>query len=111
VNVKAVFVWNGDKGSSYAFSKVREDFDISYILMVLNGDGSNHSSLSSLRRECEKLGVPFFWAKLKSERPEEYLEVVAELKDDYGIEAVVTDGSQGVIEESCGALGVRVIRA
>jgi hypothetical protein len=79
--------------------------------MFPNEGTSNLATLLRLRLECEKLGVPFFWAKMKSKRSEEYREVVALLKEDYGIEAIVTDGSQDMIEKSCEALGVKVIRA
>jgi hypothetical protein len=109
--MKVALVWNGNESSTCAFNKVKGEFEVSYLLAFLNGVGSKADSMSCIRRECAKFGVPFFWAKLKSERPEEYLEVVAELKEDYGIEAIVTYGSRNVIEESCGALGVRVIRA
>lgn len=109
--MKAALVWNGDEGSACTFGKVNGDINISYLLMLPNEDTSNLATLSRLRRECEKLGVPFFWAKMKSKLPEEYREVVALLKEDYGIEAIVTDGSQDEIEESCGALGVKLIRA
>jgi hypothetical protein len=109
--MKVALVWNGDQGSSFAYSKVKGDCAVSFLLTFLKKDCANDGLLSSIRRKCDEIDVPFFWAKMKTERVEEYGEVVAELKEEYGIEAIVTSGAQGVIEDACGRTGVKVIRA
>jgi hypothetical protein len=108
--MKVAFVWRRARNSAYGFDKTKLEFDLSYLLMFRTRSESNAGSVSSLKLECERFGVPLFWAKLDSERPEEYLEVVAELKEDFGVEAIVMDGAQDVIEESCRAVGMKVIR-
>ena len=109
--MKVALVWNADEDSAFAYGKVKADCDVSFLLTFLRKGHASACFLSSIRRECEKIEVPFFWAKMTTERAEEYREVVAELKEEYGIEAIVTSGAQGVIEDACGRTGVKVIRA
>ena len=110
-NMKVAILWNGDKNSAFAFGNATSDFDISFLLTFLKKGCFNNSLLSSLRVQSDKIRVPFFWAKMKTARPEEYREIIAELKEDYGIEAIVTDGGQSLVEDACGAAGMKVIKA
>jgi len=36
---------------------------------------------------------------------------MAELKEDYGVEAIVTNGDQSLIEDACRAMGLKAIKA
>ena len=109
--MKVALIWNGDQSSACAYGKVKGKFDISFLLTFLQKERSNASFLSTIRRQCEKLGVPFFWAKMKTGRPAEYRETIVELKEDFGIEGIVTNGTQSMIEDACKATGIEVIRA
>jgi diphthamide synthase (EF-2-diphthine--ammonia ligase) len=109
--MKVAVLWNGDKSSAFAFGNVKGDFDISFLLTFLTKGCFNASLLSSIRLQCDKIRVPFFLAKMKTARPEEYREIISELREDYGIEAIVSDGSQSLVEDACGAAGMKVIKA
>lgn len=109
--MKVALVWDGDMSSAFSYDKVKGKFDISFLLTFLQKERSNASFLSTIKRQCEKLGIPFFWAMMKTARPEEFKETVAELKDDFGIEGIVTNGTQSLIEDACRATGIEVIRA
>jgi len=109
--MKVAVVWNGDKDSAVAYSNVKEKFDISFLLTFLHEKRSNARFLSAIKRQSEKLGVPFFWAKVNTARPEDYRETMAELKEDYGVEAIVTNGDQRLIEDACRAIGLKAIKA
>jgi len=110
-NMKVALVWDGDKESVFSYGKVKGKFDISFLLTFLQKERSNASFLSTIKRQCEKFNVPFFWAKMETAHPEEYRETIAELKKDFGIEGIVTNGTQSLIEDACRAMGVKVIRA
>ena len=109
--MKVALVWEGDPSSAFSYGKVKGKFDISFLLTFLKKERSNASFLSTIKRQCEKLGVPFFWAKMKTARLEECRETIVELKEDFGIEGIVTNGTQSLIEDACRASGIKVIRA
>jgi 5,10-methylene-tetrahydrofolate dehydrogenase/methenyl tetrahydrofolate cyclohydrolase len=108
--MKVALVWNGDKSSAFAYGKVKGKFDVSFLITFLQKDRSNTSYLSTIKRQSENRGVPFFWAKMKTAHPEEYRETITELKEDYGIEGIVTNGNQSLIEDACKAAGIKVIK-
>jgi hypothetical protein len=110
-NMKVALLWNGDKNSALTYAKVKGKFDIAFLLTFLQKEHCNASFLSTLKRQREKLGVPFFWAKMETAYPEEYRESIIELKKDYGIEGIVTNGTQSLVEDACRDTGIKVIRA
>jgi hypothetical protein len=109
--MKAALVWNGDRSSAFAYGKVKGKFDISFLLTFLQKELSNTSFLSTIKCQCGKLGVPFFWAKMKTSHPDEYWEAIAELKEDYGVEGIVTNGNESLIEDACRATEMKVFSA
>jgi hypothetical protein len=109
--MKVALVWNGDITSAFTYGKVKGKFDISFLLTFLTKEPSNASFLSTIKSQCGKLGVPYFFAKMKTEHPDEYAETITELKEDYGIEGIVTNGTESPIEDACKATGMEVIRA
>lgn len=109
--MKVALVWNGDVESDLAYGKIKGEFDVSFLLTFLETDRSNFSFLSAIKCQSEKLGVPFFWAKMRTSNPEEYKETIALLKDDFGIEGIVTSGKQSPVEDACRATEMRVIEA
>ncbi len=109
--MKVAVVWNGDKRSAFSYGTVKGKFDVAYLLTFLQEECCDARFLFTLKRQCKKLGVPFFWAKMETAHPEEYRETIAELKKDYGIEGIVTNGTQSLIEDACRATGMAVIRA
>jgi diphthamide synthase (EF-2-diphthine--ammonia ligase) len=110
--MKVALVWNGDKNSVLMYGKVKEKFDISFILTFLQEEPSHTNYLSTIKRQSKKLGVPFFWARVDAPYLEEYKETIVELKKDYGIEGIVTDSTHtSWIEDACKATGMEVIRA
>jgi hypothetical protein len=48
---------------------------------------------------------------MKTAYPEEYKEVIVSLKEDYEIEAIVTNGAESLVEDACNAAGMKVVRA
>jgi diphthamide synthase (EF-2-diphthine--ammonia ligase) len=109
--MKVALIWNGDKDSVLMYGKVKEKFDISFLLTFLQGEPSRTNYLSTIIRQSRKLGVPFFWTKVDASYLEECKETIAELKKDYGIEGIVTDETHtSWIEYACNAAGVEVIR-
>ena len=109
--MKVALVWNGDLASDCAYGNVKGKFDVSYLLTFLQKGKSNANFLSTIRKQCEKLGVPFFWIKMKTSNPEEYRENITELKEEYGIEGIVTNGDQSLIEDACKTSGIPMIKA
>ena len=109
--MKVALVWDGDRSSAFSYDKVKEKFDVSFLLTFLRKDPSDAGFLFAIKRQCEKIGVPFFWAKMKTTCPEEYRETIVELKEDFGIEGIITNATQGSIEDACRASGMRVIRS
>jgi hypothetical protein len=109
--MKVALIWSGDQASACAYSKIKGSFDVSYLLMFLQKGRSTPDFLGKIKKQCEKLGVPFFWAKMRSSNLKEYGEVIAELKEEYGIEGIITSGDHSVIEEACKAVNMRVIEA
>lgn len=107
--MKVAFVWNGDRSSVFAYNKVKGKFDIAFLLTFLQKERSDTSFLSTIKRQSGKLGVPFFWAKMKNAHPEEYKETIAELEEDYGIEGIITNSNESLIEDACKAVGIKVI--
>jgi hypothetical protein len=109
--MKVALVWNGDSSSAFTYGKIKGKFDISFLLTFLQKEYFNAGFLSTIKSECGKLGVPFFWAKMKTAYPDEYAETITEVKEDYGIEGIVTSGTQNLIEDACKAVGIKVIKA
>jgi len=109
--MKVALVWNGDANSAFTYGKVKGRFDISFLLTFLQRECSNAKFLSTVKCQCEKLGVPFFWVKMKTAHPEEYRETIAVLKEDYGIEGLVMPDAQVMIEDACRTTGIEVIKA
>ena len=110
--MKVALVWNGDKDSALMYGKVKEKFNVSFLLTFLQEEPSHTGYLSTIKRQSKEFGVPFFWARVDAPYLEEYKEIIAELKSDYGIEGIVTDSaSTSWIEDACKATGMEVIRA
>jgi diphthine-ammonia ligase len=110
--MKVALVWNGDKNSALTYGKVKEKFNVSFLLTFLQEEPSHTSYLSTIKRQSKEFGVPFFWARVDAPYLEEYKETIAELKKDYGIEGIVTDSAPtSWIEDACKATGMEVIRA
>ena len=109
--MKVALVWNGDRSSALAYSNVKQKFVISFLITFLVKGKSDLRVLSILKRQSENRGVPFFWAKIKTGHAEEYRETITELKKDYGIEGIVTNGNERLIENACDATGMKVIIA
>ncbi len=110
--MKVALVWNGDKNSVMMYGKVKETFDVSFLLTFLQEEPPHTNYLSNIKCQSKKLGVPFFWSRVDAPYLEEYKETIAELKKDYGIEGIVMDRTHtSWIEDACKATGMEVIRA
>jgi diphthine-ammonia ligase len=88
--MKVALVWNGDKNATLTYGKVKEKFNVSFLLTFLQEEPPHTSNLSTIKRQSKEFGVPFFWARVDAPYLEEYKETIAELKKDYGIEGIVT---------------------
>ena len=108
--MKVALICNEDTDCASAYEKIKGDCDVTFLLTFLK-NGHHPGLLSNVSRECVGIGIPFFWAKMKTGLPEEYRQIVAELKSEYGIEGIVTDGSESLVETACGEVGVKAIRS
>lgn len=104
-------MWSGDTTSACAYSNVKGKFDVSYFLTFLHKEHFDPNFLTRIKQQSERLGVPFFWAKIKNSDLEGYRETIAELKEEYGVEGIITNGEQNLIEDACKASGMKMIQA
>jgi diphthamide synthase (EF-2-diphthine--ammonia ligase) len=110
--MKVALIWNGDKNCVLMYGRVKEKFDVSFLLTFLQEEPSHTNYLSIIRRQSKKLGVPLCLARVDAPYPEDYKETIAELKKDCGIEGIVTDSTRtSWIEDACKATGMEVIKA
>ena len=110
--MKVALVWNGDENSALMYGKVKEKFNVSFLLTFLQKEPFHASYLSTIKRQSKEFGVPFFWTRMDVPCLEEYKEAIAELKRDYGIEGIITDSEPASwIEDACKATGMEIIKA
>jgi len=74
--MKVALVWNGDKNSVLMYGKVKEKFDVSFLLTFLQEEPSHTNYLSTIKRQSKELGVPFFLARVDAPYLEEYKETI-----------------------------------
>jgi diphthamide synthase (EF-2-diphthine--ammonia ligase) len=110
--MRVALVWSGDENSVLMFGKVKEIFKVSFLLTFLQEEPSDVGCLLAIKRQSEEFGVPFFWARVDAPCLEECIETMAELKQDYGIEGIVTNCDPASwIEDACKAIGMEMIKA
>ena len=115
---KVAVLWSGGKDSALACHKAIEaGYDVVFILTFIWEKPSLAHSLDLVKLQSKALQIPFFWAKVTQPYFESYRETIAELKEDFGITALVTGDISYVdrfhgnwVDDVCKGLGVEVIK-
>jgi diphthine-ammonia ligase len=109
-------LWTGGKDSALAYLKVRKTHHVAMLVnFIWEKPSPSHPSLIT-KLQSEALREQFLWDRLQPPYLESYKESILELKNEYGIEAVVTgditvDAFHGTwIDEVCKDTGVAVIK-
>ncbi|MCW4006135.1 MAG: diphthine--ammonia ligase [Candidatus Bathyarchaeota archaeon] len=115
--MKVAVLWTGGKDSALACHKAQKDHDIALMATFIWQKPSLSHPLSLLKLQSDAVKTPFLWDRLKPPYPESYRESILELKNEYGIEGVVTGDISYVdefhgnwIDDVCKGTGVEVIK-
>jgi len=115
--MKVAVLWTGGKDSSLACHKVMEEHDVSlFVNFNWSKPSLSHPQIIT-KLQSEVMLKPFLWQYLKPPYLESYREAILRLKNEYGIEAVVT-GDIGYVDafhgnwinDVCKGTDVRVIK-
>jgi uncharacterized protein (TIGR00290 family) len=114
--MKTAVLWTGGKDSALACYKVQKEHEVSlFVNFIWEKTSLSHPFLLT-KFQAEAIQKPFIWDKLNPPYFESYRESILELKNEYGIEAVVTgDIAQDTfhgkwIDKVCKDTGVQVIK-
>jgi diphthine-ammonia ligase len=115
--MKAAALWTGGKDSALACLKAMQEHDVAYMVTFIWQKPSLSHPLSMIKMQSEAVKVPFLWERLNPPYEESYRTAILELKNEYGIEAVVTGDISYVdafhgnwIDNICEGTGVEVIK-
>ncbi|MBT0159834.1 diphthine--ammonia ligase [Candidatus Bathyarchaeota archaeon A05DMB-2] len=115
--MRVASLWTGGKDSSLAYLKTMKDHDVAYIVTFIWENPSLSHPLPIIKLQSEAVKIPFLWERLDPPYKESYREAIVELKEEYGIEAVVTGDISYVdslhgnwIDDVCEGTGVEVIK-
>lgn len=88
--MKAAVLWTGGKDSALACYKAQKNHDVAmFVNFIWEKPSMSHPSLIT-KLQSEAIREQFLWDRLQPPYPESYRESILELKNEYGIEAVVT---------------------
>jgi len=116
--MKVAALWSGGKDSALACHKAMANgLDVSYIMtFIWDKPSSSHPLLMTLL-QSKALRIPSYWEKIKPPYFDAYRQAIGELKEDYGIEGIVTGDISYVdsfhgnwIDDVCKDTGVKVIK-
>ncbi len=115
--MKVAALWTGGKDSALACYKVMQKHDVEYLVTYIWDIRSRAHPFSIMKAQSEAVGIPFQWSKLRPPYDKSYREDILVLKNEYGIEAVVTGDISYVdayhgnwIDEVCKGTGVQVLK-
>ncbi|MCW4046832.1 MAG: diphthine--ammonia ligase [Candidatus Bathyarchaeota archaeon] len=115
--MRVASLWTGGKDSSLACLKTMKDHDVAYIVTFIWEKPSLSHPLPIIKLQSEAVKIPFLWERLDPPYKESYRDAIIELKEEYGIEAVVTGDISYVdsfhgnwIDDVCEDTGVEVIK-
>jgi len=114
--MKVAVSWTGGKDSALAYYKTVKEHDIKMLVNFLWEKPSFSHSFLTTKFHSEVIQKQFLWDKLTPPYDSSYKESILELRDEFGIEAIVTgditeDSFHGKwIDEVCRGTGVKVIK-
>jgi diphthine-ammonia ligase len=117
--MKVAALWSGGKDSSLScYKAINENkLDVAVIVTFIWEKPSLAHPLSVIHHQAEALQIPLHEANVKEPYKEEYRKTILKLKQDHGIEAVVTGDISYVddfhgnwIDDVCKGTGVEVIK-
>jgi diphthine-ammonia ligase len=114
--LKVAVLWTGGKDSALAYLKVQKTHNVAMLVnFIWEKPSISHPNLIT-KLQSEALKEQFLWDRLQPPYHESYRESILDLKNEYGIQAVVTgditaDTFHGTwIDEVCKNTGVEVIK-
>ena len=116
--MKVAVLWTGGKDSSLACHKaMKEGYEVTFFVTFIWNNPSQAHSLPLIKMQSDAVKIPFLWDKLEEPYFEAYREAILELKEEYGIEGIVTGDISYVdafhgnwIDDVCKGTGVKVIK-
>jgi uncharacterized protein (TIGR00290 family) len=116
--MKVAALWSGGKDSSLAcYRAIENKLDVALLVNFIWEKPSKAHSLTVVRLQAEALQKPSYEAHVKEPYFEEYHKTMLKLKQDYGVEAVVTgdityidDFHGNWIDDVCKGTGLEVIK-
>lgn len=116
--MKVAVLWTGGKDSALAcYKALKNGHEVSYLVTFIWNNPSLAHSLSLIKLQSEAVKIPFIWDKLEEPYFESYREAILEMKNEYGIEGIVTGDISYVddfhgnwIDKVCEGTGVEVIK-
>ncbi len=115
--MKAAALWTGGKDSSLACYIAMREHNVDNIVTFIWDQPSLSHPLSIIKAQSEAIKIPFLWYKLKPPYEESYREAILHLKEEYGIQSVVTGDISYVdayhgnwIDDICRGTGVEVLK-
>jgi uncharacterized protein (TIGR00290 family) len=114
--MKVAISWTGGKDSALACYKAAKEHDVAaFVNFIWQTPSLSHPNLIA-KFQAEAVHTPFLWEMLAPPYPETYKESILKLKNEYGIEGIVTgditqDAFHGTwIDDVCNGTGVQVIK-
>jgi len=115
--MKIAALWTGGKDSSLACYKAMRKHNVECLVTFIWEKPSLSHPRSIIKAQSEASKIPFYWSKLRPPYEKSYREDILEMKDEYGIEGVVTGDISYVdayhgnwIDDVCKGTGVEVIK-
>lgn len=116
--MKVVALWTGGKDSSLACYKIlKRGYDVAFAMTFIWDQPSLAHPLAMIKLQSEVLRIPFYWERVAPPYFEAYRKGILELKEEYGIQGVVTGDISYVdsfhgnwVEDVCRGTGVEVIK-
>jgi len=116
--MKVAALWTGGKDSSLAcYKALKEKLDVAFVMTFIWDQPPPSHPLPMIKFQSEALQIPFYWQRASPPYFEDYNQAILELKEDYGIEGIVTGDISRVdsfhgnwIDDVCKGTGIEVIK-
>ncbi len=115
--LKVAALWTGGKDSSLACFKAMREHNVEYLVTFIWDKPSLAHPRLMMKAQSEATKIPFHWSRIQPPYKESYRNDIIELRDEYGIEGVVTgdisyvDAHHGNwIDDVCKGTGVEVLK-
>lgn len=117
-SVKVVALWSGGKDSALAcYKAMKHGSDVAFVMTFIWDQPSLSHPIVVTKLQSEALQIPFCWARVSPPYFESYKKALLDMKEDHGIEGVVTgdislvDNFHGDwINDVCKDTGIEVIK-